>query len=478
MNAIHERETGILPAAGKHFEVSVPVIVIGGGACGLTAALAVRDAGAEVMVLERGATPLGSTSMSQGMIMAAGTKEQAKHGQADSPDQLYEDILAKARGQTDPALARLVADNAGKTVDWLTENHGVILTFDPDWKGLGHTNRRLHGPPSRTGNELLGMLIRANEDAGTTLLTNTRVTHLFADPDGRVRGVKILRPDGGEDEIGCEAVILATCGFGGNKAMVERYMPNEAHLVYHGWEYNEGDGIRWGMALGGAVADMGAFQALGSLAEPHRVLINYQPLIEGGVMINTNGERFSHELENVSGQGIVVAAQPGRIAWIVYGQHQHEFSKDLYEYKEASGVGAIRKAESIEALAQIIGAPVETLSATLAQVSDFANARATDPFGRSFDAKSDFGLPLYAARVTGALFHTQGGLEVDAHAQVKKREGGVLPNLFAGGGAARSISGPSYWGYLPAAGICMAVTLGRIAGTHAAALALSAVDKG
>jgi fumarate reductase flavoprotein subunit len=477
MNAHAKVETGILPAEGKSFEFSVPVIVIGGGACGLTAGLAARDAGVDVMILERGPTPLGSTSMSQGMIMAAGTKEQAKHGQHDTPDQLYEDILAKAKGQTDKALARLVADNAGKTVDWLNETHKVTLTFDPDWKGLGHTNRRLHGPPGRTGNELLGMLIRANEDAGSTLLTNTRVTHLFAEQDGTVRGVKVLRPDGTSDEIGCDAVVLATCGFGGNAAMVAQYMPNESHLVYHGWEYNEGDGINWGMALGGAVADMGAFQALGSLAEPHRVLINYQPLIEGGVMINTDGKRFSHELENVSGQGIVVAAQPGRIAWIVYGQHQHDFSKELYEYKEATSVGAIRKAESVEELATIIGAPVDALRATLAQLKATAHGRAPDPFGRPLDQKSDFGLPLYAARVTGALFHTQGGLEVDAHAQVKKVGGGVLPNLFAGGGAARSISGPSYWGYLPAAGICMAVTLGRLAGTHAARLTLSTVDK-
>jgi fumarate reductase flavoprotein subunit len=476
MNAHTKIETGILPAAGKTFEFSVPVIVIGGGACGLTAGLAVRDQGVDVMILERGATPLGSTSMSQGMIMAAGTKEQAKHGQPDSPDQLYQDILAKAQGQTDTALARLIANESGPTVDWLNEKHTVTLTFDPDWKGLGHTNRRLHGPPSRTGNELLGMLIRANEDAGSTLLTNTRVTHLFAEADGTVRGVKIVRPDGTEDEIGCDAVILATCGFGGNKEMVAQYMPNEAHLVYHGWEYNEGDGIRWGMALGGAVADMGAFQALGSLAEPHRVLINYQPLIEGGVMINTDGVRFSHEMENVSGQGIVVANQPGRIAWIVYGQHQHDFSKDLYEYKEATSVGAIRKAESVEELAQIIGAPADTLRATLAQIADIGHGRAKDPFGRTLDAKSDFGLPLYAARVTGALFHTQGGLEVDDHAQVKKIGGGVLPNLFAGGGAARSISGPSYWGYLPAAGICMAVTLGRLAGTHAARVARSAAN--
>jgi fumarate reductase flavoprotein subunit len=75
-----------------------------------------------------------------------------------------------------------------------------------------------------------------------------------------------------------------------------------------------------------------------------------------------------------------------------------------------------------------------------------------------------------AIKVTGALFHTQGGLVVDATARVVRRDGQVLPNLFAGGGAARSIGGPGGSGYLPGAGLCMAVTLGRLAGRGAAAV--------
>ena len=76
-----------------------------------------------------------------------------------------------------------------------------------------------------------------------------------------------------------------------------------------------------------------------------------------------------------------------------------------------------------------------------------------------------------ALRVTGALFHTQGGLVVDAEARVQRRAGGAFANLFAGGGAARGISGPDVTGYLPGAGICMAITLGRIAGQSAARIA-------
>lgn len=79
--------------------------------------------------------------------------------------------------------------------------------------------------------------------------------------------------------------------------------------------------------------------------------------------------------------------------------------------------------------------------------------------------------PYFAARVTGALFHTQGGLVVDTNARVLRGDGTPLPNLFAGGGAARGLSGATVEGYLSGNGLLTAVALGRIAGINAAAVA-------
>jgi fumarate reductase flavoprotein subunit len=78
--------------------------------------------------------------------------------------------------------------------------------------------------------------------------------------------------------------------------------------------------------------------------------------------------------------------------------------------------------------------------------------------------------PYYAVKVTGALFHTQGGLVVNAEARVLREDGSALPNLFAGGGAARGISGPSCWGYMAGNGLLTATTFGRLAGEAAARL--------
>jgi fumarate reductase flavoprotein subunit len=81
--------------------------------------------------------------------------------------------------------------------------------------------------------------------------------------------------------------------------------------------------------------------------------------------------------------------------------------------------------------------------------------------------------PYCAARVTGALFHTQGGLAIDRAGRVLRRDGTPLPNLFAGGGATRGVSGSAIWGYLSGIGLLTAVTLGRIAGTNAASISRS-----
>ena len=100
----------VLKSEGKTFPTKTEVLVIGAGACGTIAALAAKERGAEVVILERDAKPSGSTSLSSGQIPAAGTKLQRAAGLIDdTPELLYQDILAKAHGECDHAIARLIA---------------------------------------------------------------------------------------------------------------------------------------------------------------------------------------------------------------------------------------------------------------------------------------------------------------------------------------------------------------------------------
>jgi fumarate reductase flavoprotein subunit len=104
----------ILPAAEARFDYKIPIVIVGGGACGLSAALAANEQGAELLILERDQTPSGSTSLSTGLIPAAGTKLQAKRGIDDTAELFAADIMAKAKQKTDPAMARAIAEASGR----------------------------------------------------------------------------------------------------------------------------------------------------------------------------------------------------------------------------------------------------------------------------------------------------------------------------------------------------------------------------
>ena len=451
------------------FADSVPVVVIGAGACGFAAALAASDGGADVLVLERDKRPWGSTGMSLGAVCGVDSAEQRSHGVTDSVAAFVDDVMAKTEGRADRALAAVIGHESGPAIDWLAAQHSVPLKLDLAWTGLGHSRPRLHVPPGRTGEELLVLLSQAAERAGVTVVTEALVTGLYADDSGRVTGVRIQRPDGRHEELGCQAVIFATCGFGGNHDMIAGHIPSMATARYFGHEGNRGDGIRWGQALGGAVDDMTAYQGLGTLADPQSVIVPHTLMIDGGVLINVRGERFTHELDNISGMCIPVLQQPDGRAWVLFDERLLKTSLvHSIELQQLQELGAIKSAPTLPALETLINVPSGSLTQVLAEVAASKSAAQPDAFGRSFVDLAPLTAPFCAIRVTGALFHTQGGLSVDSEARVLRADGSPLPNVFAGGGAARSISGPDVTGYLPAMGLCMAITLGRIAGRAAA----------
>ncbi|MFO0987034.1 MAG: FAD-dependent oxidoreductase [Alphaproteobacteria bacterium] len=461
----------ILPAAAARYAAETQVAVVGAGACGLVAALMAREAGAEVLVLERDAAPQGSTALSSGMVRACETRFQRAKGVADSAAQMAGDILRKNKGEADARQVEAICRESGPAVEWLADRHGVPLDLVEGFLYPGHSVLRMHAPPSRSGGELIGALARAAEAAGVDTVTRAQATALYADTDGRVAGLRYRRPGGAEEAVGCRALVLACSGFGGNKAMVARHIPEMAEALYFGHAGNQGDAILWGEALGAGLADMGAYQGHGSVAHPHGALVTWALMMEGGFQVNARGERFSNEHRGYSEQAVDVIAQPGGLAWDIYDARLHALGREFEDYRQAEAAGAVLSAPDAGALAEKAGLPPAALGRTIAAAAAMARGEAHDPFGRDFAAKPALAPPYYAIRVTGALFHTQGGLAVDPRARVLRKDGSPLPNLFAGGGAARGISGAHVWGYLSGNGLLPAVTLGRIAGREAAALA-------
>ena len=460
----------IKPPPASGFDANVPVLIVGGGAAGLCAALAAHEAGAEVAILERDAAQRGSTALSAGLIPAAATRFQKARGIVDTPKLFAADITRKAHGEADGAIVDLVAAQSGPTVEWLADRYALPFSVVDDFDYPGHSARRMHGLPSRSGSELIDRLRHAVEAAGLPVMTEATVTALLCDAERRIRGIEATRPDGTQDAIGCEALILACNGYGGNPALVAQHIPEMRGALYFGHPGNRGDAVLWGEELGARLLHMSGYQGHGSVAHPHGILITWAAIMEGGFQVNIAGQRFSDESLGYSEQAAKVIAEPEAIAFDIFDARIAGIARQFEDFRQAESSGAVIEADSIAQLAARLKLPGEALLQSFEEVERLKRGHGADHFGRAFAGVPQLAPPFKAVRVTGALFHTQGGLAVDRHARVLDADGRAFPNLFAAGGAAAGVSGSQAGGYLSGNGLLTATVLGRVAGTSAAGI--------
>jgi fumarate reductase flavoprotein subunit len=144
-------------------------------------------------------------------------------------------------------------------------------------------------------------------------------------------------------------------------------------------------------------------------------------------------------------------------------------ARQFEDFRQAEALGAVLTAASLEQLATRAGVPPDAFAATAEEVDELKRRGGVDRFGRRFDNVPRLQPPYHAVQVTGALFHTQGGLVVDTSARVLEHNGGHFPNLWAAGGAACGVSGSQASGYLSGNGLLTAVALGWLGGQSAAA---------
>ncbi len=456
---------GPLPLDTPH----IPVVIVGAGACGLTAALMLADAGVECVVLERDATPSGSTALSSGFIPAAGTLAQQSLGIKDSPERFADDIQAKAHGTAAAHLVAAYSHAIGPALNALQTRHGITWDVLDGFLYPGHHTRRMHAVPEKTGAGLMARVQAAAASRDVAIVTHARVCELHVDADGKVQGVAYERPDGSVEHVHCDALILACNGFGGNVAMVRELLPAMRDATFAGHTGNDGSAIAWGKSLGARLADLGGYQGHGSWAVPQGALISWALMMEGGVQINAHGDRFHNETLGYSEASVKVLAQPGGVAWNVFDTPILELARGFPDFCDAEAAGAVKYCSDADALAALIGCDASKLIANLPIPTGTSGPFDTEDrvFGRSLTP------PYYAVKVTGALFHTQGGLDIDAHCRVLRDNGTPFPNLLAAGGAARGVSGNAVWGYLSGNGLLSAVAGGAIAAASAARLVSS-----
>jgi len=283
-------------------------------------------------------------------------------------------------------------------------------------------------------------------------------------------GLEIVRRDGKRERIGCDAAILGCSGYGGNPDLVRHFIPEMADALYFGHPGNRGDAVLWGERLGAELACLGAYQGHGSVATPHNILITWAVIMEGGFQVNTRGRRFCDETCGYSEQAAEVLRQPGAMAWDIFDARIAAVARQFEDFRDAESAGAILVADSVGALAAKMRVPADIFAEEWRGVELLKTHDEVDQYGRRFSAKQKLMPPYFAVKVTGALFHTQGGLVIDTMGRVKRKDGSLFPNLFAAGGAAVGISGSTAAGYLSGNGLLTPTVLGRLAGQSAAAL--------
>ncbi len=450
-------------------DAAVDVLIVGAGGCGLVAALAAHEAGAEVAVVEKLDRLAGNTMLSSGTIPAAGTRLQAEAGIVDDSSRFAADLRRIGRAHDADHLVDRLAEVSADAVHFLIDVANVDLTLVTHYRHVGHSVARLHAPPSRRGADLMADLERAVAIRGIPLAYRCPVTDLLY--DGRaVKGVRIAGPSTEPVSILASAVVLACNGFANNRSLLGRFCPDIQAIEYFGSPGSEGEAVRWGEALGARLGNMGAFQAHAAIAQPHGALTTWTVIEKGGVIIDGDGARFADESMGYSAFA-ERSAEHGKPTFAVYdGRIRDLTASGQPEFGQLVALGAAREASTIDDLARFCGCDARALSGTLEAASAAAVGERPDGFGRSTWGLGPLEPPYVATRITPALFHTQGGLIVDANARVLRADNTPIAGLFAGGGAACGISGRNgSSGYVSGNGLLAAVGLGFIAGRAVAA---------
>lgn len=454
-----------------------PDLLVAGAGGGLAGAIRAAEHGLRVLVVE--ASPHfargNNTSMSTSMVPGAGSRWQEAARIDDSPGIFVADMMAKTKGQADPVLAEALAGVSGRLVTWLADSVGLPIELAVEFPYPGHSRLRCHTIPHRRGELLLeGLLSRAEALANIDLLVPARLIDVEVTGDA-LTGALLKYPDGSTETVPCGAVLLATNGYGAAPELVREHIPEMAGATYHGSSESRGDALRIGTAHGADTAFLDAYQGHGALSTPHATLTGWATIMHGGVLVNARGRRFGDETRGYSEFGHEVVAQPDGTAVLVLDRRIHDACLVFDDFRQTVEAGAVRWAENADGLAAAFGLDPAALTATLDEVHDLAASGGTDQWGRSY-WEHPLGRPLAGVRVTGALFHTQGGLRVDGHARVLRPDGSAIAGLYASGGAAMGISGHGAAGYLAGNGLLPALGLAFLAAEDLAGSSRTAED--
>jgi tricarballylate dehydrogenase len=492
---------------------SSDILIVGAGNAALTAALAARERGCAVTVLEKAPEALrgGNTRFTGGifrftyqgvedLLPIVGDTDDASDVVVDPyPAAAFErDLQRVTGGRSDPALARVLIERSYPSVRWMAEL-GVKFEFSRAVTGMripGTNLTKLQpGVAVRAHHEGIGLsqgLFNLAQQHGVRLLYERQVGRILADDSGHVTGVEARGPSGLE-RYAARAVIVASGGFQANPEMRTAYLGGPwGQVKARGSRFNTGEVIRAMLALGA--------QSYGDWSGRHATPIdadapNYGDLrltdktnrlsYPYGILVNLDGERFVDEGADFNSYtyaayGAAILAQRNATAFEIFDSRAFPLLEQRYE------TGTPVEAATIEALVAGIEQRYPMLALNRAAMLDTIAAynQAADR-GDGFQPdkldgmhtrglrppKSNWAIPIEtppyrAYPVTGGITFTFGGVRVSPDAEVLDGIDRPIAGLFATG---EVMGGLFFVNYPLGTGLTRGAVFGKLAGERAAA---------
>ena len=355
----------------------VDAVIVGGGACGMMAALRAAECGAKSVAIFEKSTKQGSNSeYSSGSLVAGGTRWQREAGIVDTPERHAEDILAVSGDVDAKDVVYAVCEAAPKYVEWLADELGYPIELGIEMARAGQSVPRIHRDRDRIGGPYLVGALRQAIDRSDVIgfVDNTPVVGLL-ESDGTVEGARIAE-GGGVSIVRAGATVLAADGFAANREMLARYCPGSEDLPFGGVSTSNGDAIEWGLSLGAAVRNMGCLLGHGLMVVSTGTRLDAVLPQVGAVLVNSSGDRFVEEREcGYSKLSTRILGQPGRRAVLIWDETAMMIAKESKPMRESTAARAYTQYEDLGGLAEGTGLPVGKLE-TAFEESEFSGSQA------------------------------------------------------------------------------------------------------
>ena len=452
-------------------------VVIGAGSGGLAAAAYAKDAGLDVVVLEKLSFVGGSSLICGGAWATAGTDEQKAKGIEDSPEKYLEDMLATGQHQNDPELVKAMIASTRIAYEFVTKKIGVKPDTVDAASGMS-VPRAHHFVPAN----LIKGLYDDDKSTGVPFLIHTAAERLVWDPEtASIEGVRATSKGKTLWIRAKKGVLIASGGFSRNPKLLKKYNPLMAAVDPEGSPGNTGDGLLMAQAYGADVLDTQYIKAtFGYRPDPKK----YGPhtlhgYYEGAILVNGEGKRFVNESISYKLLSDAALKQKDVKAFEFFDEAVRVKMRDsTAKYRKLLGpldnggeVEYCLRGNTVEEVAQKAGIDPKVLRATVDRYNDFARKGKDEDFGRT-SLTSGYGKifpltegPFYLYQAKPRLIATYCGLRIDPKARVIDVFGEPIPHLYACGEAIGGVHGAAY---MSGSAVGKAIGFGRIAALEVA----------